>query len=323
MKIPCPECRKSLSVPDSALGKKVKCPICEAVFPIQQQQIVAAGSDAPLPRKVARNDLIADRPRPGRLADVDDDGVREVPQTVKFGRRSSTAAESDRVGTLYLYVGSDDVNFELGLRKKLAEFIDSEQLDLEIADGEGQPPDRLGRSDVVIDGAITDADYGSQFIRYFLTFLSLWFGVGACRLAVDMDIKDGRGRKKRVQSKASQRLGLFGGSGSGLMKLNVNVLSQRVAAEMARLLTGKSFLNHRVYQFAVAALILGLLSVIPFLGLLLAAIAVVLGVIAVVTISKRALPRRKGMAICGIIFSAVGLLFNILVIVALSLESPH
>jgi hypothetical protein len=138
-----------------------------------------------------------------------------------------------------------------------------------------------------------------------------------------MDIKDGRGRKKRVQSKATQRLGVFGGSGTGLMKLNVNVLSHRVAAEMARLLTGKSFLNHRVYQFAVAALVLGLLSVIPFLGVLFAAIAVVLGLIAVVTIGKRRLPRRKGMAICGIIFSIIGFLFNILVIVAMAMQSPH
>jgi len=255
-----------------------------------------------------REDITERAPVPSRARRaVDRDAVTDAAPA--YGRR-----DAGRKGTcdrmLYVMVADDDVSFEEGLRQTLDKYVDSEQLDLELAGWDDRPPNPLKPHDVVIHGGVTNADYGSQFVRYFVPILPL-FGVGACKLAIDLEIEDGSGRTKNVRSSARQVMGLFGGSSNLMMKTNVKILTHRTAKAMARLLTGRTFLNCTAYQCALTALVTGLLSFIPFLGLLMGPIGAICGLIAFAVINSRELPRRKGMAIAGTILSVVGFISSI------------
>ena len=65
------------------------------------------------------------------------------------------------------------------------------------------------------------------------------------------------------------------------------------------------------------ALVLGLLSFIPYVGVVLGPIGIVLGFMALSAINKRELPRRKVMAIAGSALGFVGLLVSAGVTVAI------
>ena len=53
---------------------------------------------------------------------------------------------------------------------------------------------------------------------------------------------------------------------------------------------------------------LGLISLIPFIGILFGLIGLVLGIVAFTTISRRKLPRKKGVALSGIGLPILGVL---------------
>ncbi len=193
--------------------------------------------------------------------------------------------------------------------------IESEQLDLEVAEDE-EPPKELRPGDVAITGEVTLCDYGSQFVRYWLTFIAM-LGPGSCKLDVTAEIETSDGKQSRVKPSTRQWFGIFGGTGSGLMKRNVNAVSWQIGVAAGRLLTGRRWLNSHVYTWAVLALVLGLLSFIPYVGVVLGPIGIVLGFMALSAINKRELPRRKVMAIAGSALGFVGLLVSAGVTVAI------
>lgn len=81
----CPECHRKLKVPETAAGKKVRCPECQAAFRAEAEEGVA---DRPAPRPVRGRDERDDddrRERRPRLRDDDDRGERRRPERKKGG----------------------------------------------------------------------------------------------------------------------------------------------------------------------------------------------------------------------------------------------
>ncbi len=180
-------------------------------------------------------------------------------------------------------------------------------MDLALADLGERPADHLNPHDVVIHGVVSYADYGKHEIRYLLGVLPR-FKFGVCRLEIDLDIEDGKGSRQPLRSKAMQTVSLFGGSSRSLMmKANIKTLAHRTATVMARLVTGQHFLNLKAYTYATCALILGFLSLIPFVGVA----GVLTGTIALRTIKERRLPRGEGIALAGVLVCVLGLLVTI------------
>jgi hypothetical protein len=83
MQVQCPNCSKQLNVPDSAAGKKAKCPACAAVFDVPAPINVAAAPAAvpgPSPARKSRRDdedeFEEERPRRSRRDEEADDRPR-------------------------------------------------------------------------------------------------------------------------------------------------------------------------------------------------------------------------------------------------------
>jgi type II secretory pathway pseudopilin PulG len=73
---------------------------------------------------------------------------------------------------------------------------------------------------------------------------------------------------------------------------------------------------------AIVSLVLGCSFFVPFLGLFFSLAGIILGIIALVTISKdEATLKGKGLAIGGIVAGAVGILVSIAVLIAIALPS--
>ena len=203
MKISCPSCTKSLSVGDDFGGRRVKCPGCHEVFqvpsaaPIVVEPVAESTetevSDRPLPMKKSAAPPPAPAalktgtppPKAGRNpcpecgAPLRADGSEctecswssERPRSSKSSRRS--APTEDDVGSCYIDIRKDEVSFNEELERIMAKLIDSEQLDMRIVHGGEAPPDELGPKDLVISGRVDVCEYGSQFVRYFLTFIAM------------------------------------------------------------------------------------------------------------------------------------------------------
>jgi len=212
-------------------------------------------------------------------------------------------------GRCYIHIRRDDVDLTPAIEKRLAKLIETERLDLRIMDEDEDPPDELAPNDLVISGKVTRCDYGSRFVRYWLTFVAL-MGPGSCRLEVDADVETDEGGVRRVKSSARQSVGFLGGSGPELMKRNVQIVASRIASEAARQATGQRFLNAQAYSCAYWSFGLGLVSVLPFIGIPFGLVAFVLSLVALLTISRRDLPRGKGFAITGVLLPFFGLVVS-------------
>jgi hypothetical protein len=76
MLVKCPNCGKQLNVPDTAAGKKAKCPGCANIFEVMASSAVAAAPPAPKPPPPPiREDVEEDRPR-RRVRDEEDEDDR-------------------------------------------------------------------------------------------------------------------------------------------------------------------------------------------------------------------------------------------------------
>jgi predicted Zn finger-like uncharacterized protein len=110
MQTVCPSCAKKLSVPDSAVGKKIRCPKCSAVFTLSttdesERRPAPKSGRPPTQKRVAPASNLddeeeSDTPRPSkspsRSARRDDDGARESPRR-RVGEEDEAAGESDEI----------------------------------------------------------------------------------------------------------------------------------------------------------------------------------------------------------------------------------
>ena len=190
-----------------------------------------------------------------------------------------------------------------GIHERIEEYLDDEGVEFEFVRPEMHTRPQLQPADMRVNCEVTLFDYGSRMMRYFLFPIPL-FGPGSCQLAVNAVIEDGRGASQTFRNSARQAVGIFGGSDEGMMNVNIKAISNRIATRVTRHVAGRWFINRRVYQFALASLVLGILSFVPCFPFGL--IGLVLGIPALSAISSRGLPRRKVMAISGIILSLIG-----------------
>jgi hypothetical protein len=332
---PCPACNKSLSLDEKFAGRRIRCPSCQEVFQVPSDTAVAAPlavNPAPSPvapprpaRKApepAPSGAVTERASPRRAAHTACPECH-TPLAKGSGRCSRCSWQStqlavkpirkitrdtrDAEGGCYVYICGDEVELNEEVEKLMEQFSDTEDLDLRIMPEDAEPPDVLGPKDVVIEGEVTQCDYGSRFIRYWLTIIA-HFGPGSSQLGVEVDIETAEGKPRHLKSKIRQSMGFLGGNNEGLMKMNVKIIGKRIATAAARQASGRSMLNAHAYTCAAWALGLGIASLIPFLGIPIGLAGIIVGLIATLTISSRKLPRRKGMALTGLILSILGLL---------------
>ncbi len=323
----CSQCGKMLSVRDDLAGRKARCPACQNVETIPfasaaaPDAVTAAKPRSLPPDSIASSPIVAPKPTNQRCPEcaeplpVDAGWCNECgwdanATSVRTTRGTSRnlAPASGKNGRCYVFLTRDPLQLEAAIREKVMVYIESEMMDLEMSDED--PPEQLGPNDILVTGKITHHDFGSRFIRYWLTFIAI-FGPGSCKLHADLEIEDGAGNIRHVPVKIRQCMGLFGGDSDGMMQLNIKHASQKAATAMAQHKTGYTFLNHHIYQYALASLILGITSFIPFVGVATGLCGLFLGLPALVVINKRNLPKRKGMAIAGLILSTLGILGNI------------
>lgn len=338
MKISCPACTKPLSVRDELAGKRVRCPSCKDVF---QASADTAVTTAPAPVKQANPDVpapvkksAAKPPAPTAVTDapgklkpsrrqcaecgeplaLDDETcpvcgwTAEAPAPNKRARLELDEDEDERdgdnsQGLCYIRIRGDDVDLTEAVEKRMEMLIETEQLDMRIT--RERAPRDLRANELVITADVNEAAYGSQFVRYFFTFIAM-LGPGACKLDVDADVETEEAGVNHIKVRSLQWFGIFGGTGSGLMKQNVQVVTKRITTGAARHATGRWLLNAQAYSCANWSLGLGIASLIPYFAIVLGPISIVLGAIALVTINRRELPRGKGKALAGIVLSLFG-----------------
>ena len=289
MKIACPACAKNLVVADELVGGPMQCPACKEVF---EAPVPSAEAGAPRARLVT-----AEAPRRRRR----DPGLNE---SSRFPSRYS-ASEDHPGGRCYIDVLDDDVKLIPAIQKRFNKLIQSEQLDLRIMNENVAPPVELAANDVIIHGEVARCDYGSQFMRYFLGIVCM-FGPGSCRLEVETEVETATGEKHRISSRSRRWFGMFGGTDSQLMKENVTIIATRIANEAARFVSGRRFLNAQVYACANWALGLGLASLLPYIGVPFGLVSLIVGLVALLNINQRNLPRVRVRAITGLVLPFVG-----------------
>jgi predicted Zn finger-like uncharacterized protein len=288
VRIACPACSTTLAVADELAGRRIKCPGCRHVFEVSGVPAEAIAPGAKTAPPVAPSAPRTDQ----RVTEASRLPVRETDRDAYQGRRC------------YINIDGDDVKLIPAIQRRFERLIATEELDLEIMNEYVKPPDDLGPADVVIYGTVTECDYGSQFVRYFLTFIAM-LGPGACKLDVEAQVETVEGTR-RIGTKSRRWAGLFGGSGTELMKQNVGAVATHIARGAARFITGYSFLNIQVYSCANWSLGLGCVSVLPYIGVPFGLVGLVLGMIALLTINARGLPRGRNMAITGLLLPFLG-----------------
>ena len=325
MKVPCPSCEKTLSIGDNLAGKRVKCPGCAEVF-----QVPAASAVAAAPTKKAAAPIAAVKkgapPAPvkkrcpeceGALTsdglECTECGWTARPAKPKRRPKTDDVERDDDLGRCYVHIRKDEVGLNEEIEKRLKKYFETEELDMELMPENEDPPEELGPNDVVIAGRVNVADYGSQFMRYFMTMVTV-FGPGACKLEAEADIETEDGTTP-VKAKVMQGIGVLGGTGAGLMKRNVQVVAGKIAGAAARHLTGRKLLNAQVYLAAYWTLGLGLISLIPYIGIPFGLVGIMVGIFAMLMISNRKLPRGKAPTFIGLGLCFVGFAISAIVAV--------
>lgn len=113
IQLACPSCGRALRVPDTLLGKAVKCPSCEAAFDAATAapppDAIREPAAAPVQRRneyssPADPDL-APRPRPRLDADYDDDDYDESDDEFEYRRRRRRTYRAAHRGPMILTLG--------------------------------------------------------------------------------------------------------------------------------------------------------------------------------------------------------------------------
>lgn len=143
--IACQSCQKALQVPDTALGKKVRCPVCKCVFEAQprDQEERAITAAAPEPRAAARP---KPPPIPPQEARDDDNQFEDEPEPVSFPHlkfqavikkdpdkklKGQYAAELGPDGLTLRKKKQPDLNFPVGTPVRL---LKNNRIEVEIED---------------------------------------------------------------------------------------------------------------------------------------------------------------------------------------------
>lgn len=310
MKVQCPKCTRTLAIADEFAGRRVKCPGCQEVFRTPASEGVAL---APVLNAVPA-DVPAVRPPDGPPSDA-------VQQVAAPPRPSRPVAASRRAaegagGGCYIFLRQDEVDLNQAIEKRMRKLLETEQLDIPIMDEYDHPPDDLGPDDLVISGRVTRCDYGSQAMRYLLGFVAM-FGPGSSQLEVDAEVETAEG-EKRIRARSRLWAGIFGGGNAGLMKRNVQIIANRIATGAARHATGRRFLNAHAYSCANWSLGLGIVSLLPFVGVVFGLVGLVLGLVALATVKRRGLPRKGGVALAGVLLPVLGFLVTAGVVVLIA-----
>ncbi len=332
MVVSCPHCRQKLAVKDELAGRRARCPKCQQPFTIPGQNL-----GRPLP-----SDAAPQLASSGSTSGLGDRSAGSVPGPLGNSPASAptlaSAVDERRPKCYFVFAGGTRLDgqppnkVKTTVVQRIRDYLDEEGLDYEYVTNDSpggssfnpyepdrrdgpNPADHLRPIDMAIHCRITEFDYGSRAMRYWLTFVAM-FGPGSCKLAVELALKDGRGGSRSFFAKARQFVGLFGGDGEAMMKLNAKSVSERLATEVTRHVAGRWLINHLVYQWAMASMILGLISLACCFPL--TPFGIGFGAASLAAISRRGLPKRKWMAITGIALSVVGGVLAIGLAVSLS-----
>src|SRR5262245_63953093 len=105
--VQCPNCNRQLGVPDTLVGKKVKCPSCQTVFTAEQPG--AAPAVPPPPPPLEEEEPVAPRPTSPRRRDRAEDGGPSPS-----GDRETARAKVNAPGIAPIVVGILGILSSLG-----------------------------------------------------------------------------------------------------------------------------------------------------------------------------------------------------------------
>ncbi|MFW6163540.1 MAG: hypothetical protein ACODAJ_12285 [Planctomycetota bacterium] len=203
---------------------------------------------------------------------------------------------------------------------KVREVFPGEELEYQFVDYDAAVagPPQLRAQDIHVTATVLEADYGSRLVRYFLTPLSLLFGLGACKLHVAANLTKGDGSSEDFQVRARQGVGIFGGSADGLMELNLKAAENGLAAKVSTALTGRRITSFGAARLGKAALVCGLFGLIPFLSFFLFLPTLLMGGIATWILSSRGVSQGKTKAITGTVLGVADLAVSALSVLFLT-----
>lgn len=95
-----------------------------------------------------------------------------------------------------------------------------------------EPHPLLGPAEFTLEGQFVRVDEGNRALRYFLTFLA-----GAATVEAEGQLYHGDWPVTPLHSKAQQTIGLFGGSGLGLLKTCTRTAAAQIANQVIEALT--------------------------------------------------------------------------------------
>lgn len=323
MQVKCPKCGQALRVSEELLGKTVKCPKCAGSMRLAARRVPAPSppaAHAPPPEPDVLDLELADEPAPGgglRLADqpAPAGGGFRLAEEPAAGPGQQAGVVTGEKPVCYLTRDSDELRAVTRIFGKVRDVLPGEGLDYQFVDWDlryAGPPE-LRPQDIHVTAGVDHSSYGSQLMRYFLTLFSVLFGWGACKLYVSGTVRLGDGSESPIQIKAKQGLGIFGGSDEGLMEANLKAAENGFAAQLAKGLTGRWITNFGAANLAKAALVCGLVGLIPFLGFILFLPALLMGGIAAATLLGRGVDKGKTMAIAGAVLGVVDLVISVAV----------
>ena len=297
------ECGKQYRVSEQLAGKKGKCTACGRVFMIPK----VFGDPGELARVAAKPTARATPP------------VLPIPAARSLTHPSMPPSAPTAAGSRICYfdLASDTGGVGVAIRERIKLLLDEEQLDFQFMSGSNLRPGTLRPTDIEVSCSLTEFDFGNQAMRYFLTFVTI-FGPGACKLAVAGHIRDAQNPPQEFLAKARQGIGVLGGKGESLMKLNVKKVASNIASKVVKKVVGQKLLNHTIYSVAMASLVIGLFSLLFFIFLPLPVVGLGLGIWATTVITKRQLPKRKIVAVSGLVLNLIGVIASIAVWVLVS-----
>ncbi len=325
MQVNCPTCGKALLVKDEFLGRQVKCPGCSSILLLEATEPAAPPlpvAPPPVPQRPASSPPV---PAPSvasaapTLAEVaaaaHSEPLRVVTPSAPPAGLEGPAPTGEKP-ICYLSKGSDEAMAVSRAFRKLREVFATEGLAFQFVDL-GRNPGALGElrpGDAHVTAGVTVCKQGSRAARYFLGPLIGAAVGGACKLEVQGEMSRAGAAPQPFTLKVSQTGGgsIFGGSGDNLMETNVKAIEGQLARKVAKWLTGRTMLNGDAYNCAVAALVMGLLSLIPFVGLVLFIPTMIVSALAWSIIARRQLPKRKTMALVGGLLGLAGLVIGII-----------
>ncbi len=292
MQVKCPKCGQTLRVRDELLGKRIKCPKCQTVLRLK--------APAPPPSGEARlaDEPAAPVPPPADHAPIDLQ-LADEPAPLPGQAMGITPG---RQPVCYLTRRSDELRAVTRIFGKMRELFPDEGLHYQFVDYDFRMagPPTLREQDVQVTAGVDHCDYGSRTMRYLLTPLSLFFGVGACKLEVSGEVLRGDGTGAAIGMKTRQGVGLFGGSDEGLMEVNLKSVEKGFADRVAKKLTGRWITNFGARRLGKAALVCGLIGLVPVLGLIVFLPTLALGGVSLGTMVARGHKKGMWMAVVGV-----------------------